>query len=95
MSGKFTEKQKQIFTGVLNAQIAVYRIMREGVTYHECHLTAEKEIIKQLIRIGIIIGGTAEDEKFIEELSRIRMGANFMPHGLGHFIGCDTHDVGG
>ena len=33
--------------------------------------------------------------KTIEELVEMRLGAVFMPHGLGHFIGLDTHDVGG
>jgi Xaa-Pro dipeptidase len=33
--------------------------------------------------------------KTVEELVEMRLGAVFMPHGLGHLIGIDTHDVGG
>jgi Xaa-Pro dipeptidase len=47
------------------------------------------EIIKALVNIGILINGTAE------ELATKGLGAVFFPHGLGHLIGLDTHDVGG
>lgn len=95
VNGKFTEKQKGIYTGVLNAQIAVLKMFQDGVSYRDCHIAAEKEIVKQLIRVGIIVGGSTDDEAFIDELVRIRLGAIFFPHGLGHMIGCDTHDVAG
>lgn len=70
-------------------------MFKEGITYRECHIAAEKEILKQLIRVGIIIGGIDTDEEFINKLVDIRLGAVFFPHGLGHLIGCDTHDVAG
>lgn len=91
INGKFTDKQKFIHLGVLNAQIAVYNAIKPGVSYVECHKLAEAEILKQLIEIGIV----APHDKSVEELVEMRLGAVFMPHGLGHFIGIDTHDVGG
>jgi len=95
VDGKFTEKQKGIYTGVLNAQAAVFAMFKDGVSYSDCHLAAEKEILKQLINVGIIVGGSSTDDAFLAELARIRLGAVFFPHGLGHMIGCDTHDVAG
>jgi Xaa-Pro dipeptidase len=97
VSGKFSEKQKGIYTAVLNGQVAVLSMMKEGVSWTACHLAAEREIIKQLLRIGIVNGGAekCEDAAFLDECERIRLGAVFFPHGMGHLIGCDTHDVGG
>ena len=92
-NGKFTSLQKDIYEGVLNAQKAVYAMMKPGVSWVDCHKTAEAAIVKQLVQIGLITLG--DNEKTVEELVEMRMGSVFMPHGLGHFIGVDTHDVGG
>ena len=75
--------------------MAVLAMMKEGVCWRDCHIAAEKQIIKQLIRIGIIIGGNVNDNEFIDKLVKQRLGAVFLPHGMGHLIGLDTHDVGG
>jgi Xaa-Pro dipeptidase len=45
-------------------------------------------ICEELKKHGILKGDVAEMEKN-------EVGAIFMPHGLGHFMGIDTHDVGG
>ena len=74
--------------------------MEPGVSWVECHIAAELEIVKGLHAIGILqlspatAGETSVDvlEKLVREC---RLGAVFMPHGLGHLIGIDTHDVGG
>ena len=87
----FSDQQRPIYTAVLNAQKAVYEMIRPGVSWVDCHRVAELEILRQLAKIGIVIPG----EKTLEELVELRLGAVFMPHGLGHFIGLDTHDVGG
>lgn len=89
ISGNFSEDQKVIYQGVLNAQVAVMHIAQPGESWVRCHHVAQIEIIKSLIDVGILIGGTAE------ELAAKQLGAVFFPHGLGHLIGCDTHDVGG
>lgn len=90
-NGIFSEKYTPIYMAVLNAQIAVYNMARPGVSWVDCHKQAESVIIQSLATIGII------DllDKTVEELVELRLGAVFMPHGLGHFIGIDTHDVGG
>lgn len=88
---KFTEKQRIVYEGVLNAQRVVYSMLRPGVSYVDCHKAAEAEIIKALVNLDIVAPGN----KSISELVEMRLGAVFMPHGLGHLIGIDTHDVGG
>ena len=90
-NGKFTERQKIVYEGVLNAQRKVISMLKPGACWVECHKAAEGEIIQALQQLGVIVSGSVS----VEELVEMRMGAVFMPHGLGHFIGIDTHDVGG
>ena len=52
------------------------------------HLLAERVLLKELKEAGILKGD-------VEEMMKVRLGAVFMPHGLGHLLGCDVHDVGG
>jgi Xaa-Pro dipeptidase len=66
-------------------------MLRPGVSWVDCHKAAERTILEHLSRIGIIKPGDTS----LDDLVESRLGAVFMPHGLGHFIGIDTHDVGG
>jgi Xaa-Pro dipeptidase len=75
----------------LNAQRVVIEMVEPGVSWVDCHKAAEGEILKALVKLGIVIDYPMD----IEALTDMRMGAVFMPHGLGHLIGIDTHDVGG
>lgn len=90
-SGTFTEKQKGIWEGVVQAQISVYNMFKPGVSFVDCHKAAEKTILEHLAGVGIVKPGDTSFDELVEK----RLGAVFMPHGLGHFIGIDTHDVGG
>lgn len=55
------------------------------------HRAAEKAVIAHFVKHGLI----EAHGKTLDELVALRLGAVFMPHGLGHFMGLDTHDVGG
>lgn len=91
-SGKFTERQAKVYEGVLNAQRAVFEICRPGTSWVDCHKAAEKEVIKALIGLKVLreVEGVT-----LDDMVEMRLGGVFMPHGLGHHIGIDTHDVGG
>jgi len=97
VSGKFSEDQKAIYTGVLSAQIAVLEAMKPGASWVDCHRIAELEIIKALVNVGILTLTLSTEgmEVSFETLAELGLGAVFFPHGLGHLIGCDTHDAGG
>ncbi|GMI14793.1 hypothetical protein TrLO_g4342 [Triparma laevis f. longispina] len=91
-NGKFTERQRKVYEGVLNAQRAVFEICKPGTSWVDCHKAAEKEVIKALIDLKVL----REVEGYtLEDMVEMRLGGVFMPHGLGHHIGIDTHDVGG
>lgn len=89
VNGKFTEKQKVIYNAVLDAHNAVLAEMKPGKNWLDCHKIAERVILEHLELAGIVKG------KNFDEMVDAGLGAVFMPHGLGHFLGMRTHDVGG
>jgi Xaa-Pro dipeptidase len=102
-NGRFSDKYKAVYESVLNAQRAVYAMIKPGVSWTECHIAAELEVVKGLYAIGVVRLPEKVDcndenraHRVLEQMVRDhRLGAVFMPHGMGHLIGIDTHDVGG
>ena len=103
VSGSFTEDQRSIYESVLNAQRSVLRELKPGVSWVEMHRVAEREILRGLIQCGVLLAndGSHNDcadggiDSVIERMLDVDLGAIFFPHGMGHLIGIDTHDVGG
>jgi len=95
VAGKFSPEQTVVFGAVYNAQVAVYDMMKPGVSYVDCHKAAEAAILEALREAGLVVLPDDDGSTSISDLVERRLGAVFMPHGLGHFIGIDTHDVGG
>ncbi|KAG6544972.1 hypothetical protein Mapa_013664 [Marchantia paleacea] len=88
INGKFTADQKVIYEAVLKAQKAVMSQMKPGVNWVDMHKLAEEKILESLKSAGFLKGDVAA-------MMAARLGAVFMPHGLGHFMGLDVHDTGG
>uniref|UniRef100_A0A7N0UY93 Xaa-Pro dipeptidase n=1 Tax=Kalanchoe fedtschenkoi TaxID=63787 RepID=A0A7N0UY93_KALFE len=88
VNGKFTADQSLVYGAVLDAHNVVISSMRPGVSWVDMHKLAERVILESL-RNGFLLFGDV-DEMMLE-----RLGAMFMPHGLGHLLGIDTHDPGG
>ncbi|KAJ3537570.1 hypothetical protein NM208_g6257 [Fusarium decemcellulare] len=88
ISGKFTQESRAIYDVVLNMQESCIEALKEGVLWDDLHVLAHKIAIDGLLALGILKGD--KDEIFKERISTA-----FMPHGLGHFLGMDTHDTGG
>lgn len=89
VNGRFTDDQRAIFNAVAAAQKAVMEAMRPGVRWADMHKLAERVILQHLLALGLLHNGT------VEEMERAFLGSVFMPHGLGHLMGKNVHDVGG
>ena len=63
-------------------------VLKEGVVWDDVHLLAHKIAIDGLLEAGILKGDK-------DEILKARTSAAFLPHGLGHYLGMDTHDTGG
>ncbi|MFO7789433.1 MAG: aminopeptidase P family protein [Bacteroidota bacterium] len=88
VGGKFTQKQKEVYQIVLNANNHAAKITKPGVTYQWVHLQAAEVLAKGLTELGIMKGNPEE---------AVMKGAHalFQPHGLGHMMGLDAHDMEG
>ena len=90
VNGHFTNKQKQIYDIVLNANLEVQNNAKPGVSWTDMHLLAERIIISGLRNLGLL-----STNYTVDEMLNNRVAYYFMPHGLGHLMGIDTHDAGG
>ncbi|KAJ3089544.1 hypothetical protein HK102_006137 [Quaeritorhiza haematococci] len=88
VGGKFVDEWKTTYEIVLDAQKAVLNALKPGVEWEDMHRLATRVICEGLQKAGILRGST-------EELLKHHLPALFFPHGLGHLIGIDVHDVGG
>ncbi|XP_009605130.1 uncharacterized protein [Nicotiana tomentosiformis] len=88
VNGKFTRDQSLVYTAVLDAHDAVISAMSPGVSWVDMHKLAEKIILESLKKGHLLVGD-------VDKMMTERLGAVFMPHGLGHLLGIDTHDPGG
>ncbi|MDR0714882.1 MAG: aminopeptidase P family protein [Bacteroidales bacterium] len=86
VSGQFDERQRAVYEIVLQANRKVAEICRPEIPFLEVHLAAAHVIADGLIRMGLM-KGTAEDA--------VAAGAHvlFFPHGTGHMMGLDVHDM--
>ena len=84
--GKFTQKQKDIYNIVLAANDYAREAAFPGVTYRDIHLGASKIIVQGLKNLGLLHGD-------VDEMVAAGVQGLFMPHGLGHNMGLDVHDM--
>jgi Xaa-Pro dipeptidase len=87
-NGKFTADQLIVYRAVLAATYAVEDAMAPGVSWRDMQTLAYRTILTHLRDGGVLTGD-------VDAMMAVNLGATFMPHGLGHFLGIDTHDVGG
>jgi Xaa-Pro aminopeptidase len=86
VSGKFSPTQRDIYNVVLAAHDACIEKIRPGVEYRDIHLLAATVIAEGLVDLGILQGNP-------QDLVEIDAHALFFPHGIGHLLGLDVHDM--
>lgn len=88
VNGKYTSLQKDIYNAVLDSQLSAIDMMKPGIKHKDVHLKAAKVIAERLKGIGLMKGNTDD---------AVAAGAHalFFPHGLGHLLGLDVHDLEG
>uniref|UniRef100_A0A8C2WA98 Xaa-Pro dipeptidase n=1 Tax=Cyclopterus lumpus TaxID=8103 RepID=A0A8C2WA98_CYCLU len=87
-NGKFTPDQRAIYEAVLKSSRTVMAAIKPGVKWSDMHRMADRIHLEELVAIGILNGS-------VEDMVKVHLGSVFMPHGLGHLLGIDVHDVGG
>jgi len=90
INGKFTSHSLSIYNLVLKMQKECTDMLREDVLWDDVHVAAHKIAIAGLLKLGIL-----NDSYSAEDLFASRISTAFFPHGLGHYLGMDTHDTGG
>lgn len=86
VGGTFTPKQREIYNIVLAANNKATQLTRPGVTYLSVHLEVAKVIASGLKDAGLMKGD-------VDEAVKNGAHALFFPHGLGHMMGLDVHDM--
>lgn len=86
VSKTFTQQQKEIYELVLQAEVESIKHCQEGTKYMDVHLFAARLMAQGLKDLGLMKGD-------IEEAVEVGAHALFFPHGLGHMIGLDVHDM--
>ena len=87
-NGTYTDIQKGIYNSVLTGMDKVLKEIKPGVKMEDLHLLAARTMMEGLKDMDIVKGN-------IDDIMNENIFALFFPHGLGHFLGLDTHDVGG
>jgi Xaa-Pro aminopeptidase len=85
-NGRFSESQRAIYEVVLESQRAAITAVKPGVRYLDVHRAAGKALLSGLIALGIYRGD-------LEDLYARGAAALFFPHGVGHLLGLDVHDM--
>jgi Xaa-Pro aminopeptidase len=88
VNGKFSQRQLDIYSIVEECHDYVLQVAKPGVKYQDVHFAVCRLMTERLKELGLMKGDTDE---------AVAAGAHamFLPHGLGHMMGMDVHDMEG
>ena len=85
-SGKFTTRQREIYDIVQQANDYAYSLTKPGTTYWDVHYATARFLLEGLKSVDLVRGD-------VDEMLPLGISGLFMPHGLGHNMGMDVHDM--
>mgnify|MGYP001775196125 FL=1 len=85
-SGRFSAMQRNIYQTVYECNELAFGMIRPGIAYRDVHLAVAEHILDNLGQLGLVNGNPSE-------LAADGIAGLFMPHGLGHNMGLDVHDM--
>ncbi|HEX5054333.1 MAG TPA: aminopeptidase P family protein [Planctomycetota bacterium] len=86
VGGHFSPEARDIYDIVLEAEIDAIEAIKPGVRYRDVHMLASRVIADGLVQIGVMKGRA-------DALVESGAHAMFFPHGVGHLLGLDVHDM--
>jgi len=87
INGKFSDKQRGIYSAVLKIQKQLIALIKPGCNFDYVRNISKQYVVEELLNIGILKGS-------IDQLLQNNMSYYFYPHGVGHLLGLDVHDLG-
>ena len=88
VNGKFTQKQLEIYKIVEECHDYALELSKPGIRYYDVHMGVCRLMTEQLKELGLMKGD-------VDEAVKAGAHALFLPHGLGHMMGMDVHDMEG
>lgn len=84
--GKFTSKQRDIYQIVCDCNELAFEMTKPGVAYRDVHIATARLALDMLSQLGLVRGN-------VDDMVAAGVAGLFQPHGLGHNIGLDVHDM--
>ena len=88
VNGKFTKKQLEIYKIVEECHDYALELSKPGIRYYDVHMGVCRLMTERLKELGLMKGD-------VDEAVKAGAHALFLPHGLGHMMGMDVHDMEG
>ena len=85
-SGKFTPRQRDVYQIVCDCNNLAFSLVKPGITYREVHLATARKMLEGLSALDLVHGD-------LDEMVALGIAGLFQPHGLGHNMGLDVHDM--
>ncbi|MCE3009580.1 MAG: aminopeptidase P family protein [Proteobacteria bacterium] len=87
IGGRFTDEQAEVYEGVLKVQKQLIEHVKPGIPFQEFHELGADLLTDLMFRLGLLAGRKEDAMKALEH-------KKYYPHGIGHFLGMDVHDLG-